>query len=148
MPLKRQQVGVKRKRTHYFARSEDSSFNIANIIEDLIDSIVGFTFRYIYTTGMLLWSPRIITFHILTRNRRLRVTRPYSYFFASILFLAVAIAAAADEETSKHLESLFPASADLGSILLEEPDSVKLFLSLGPVLFLGSGWRRSRLRSP
>ena len=75
-------------RAHYFARGEGASFNISNLVEDLFESAIGFALRFVYTTGLLLVSARATTFHLLTRNRRLRITRPYPYFcFSFLLFL-------------------------------------------------------------
>jgi hypothetical protein len=124
------------RRAHYFARGEGSAFNISNIIEDTIEAVVGFTLRFVYTNALLFWSPRVIVFHILTHDRQLRITRPYSYFFASFLLFTAAftLSLAFEARWAELLEYRF------GKILsfrefLKHPGVETTLVSLAPALF-------------
>jgi hypothetical protein len=73
----------------YFCRVDRASFNLTNLVEDTVESVTAFALRYVYTNLILLWSPRAVVFHILKHNRWFRITRPYSYGFASFFLILV-----------------------------------------------------------
>ena len=120
-----------------FARGEGSSFNITNVIEDTFEAIFGFVLRYVYTTGAVILTPRRLLLHILTHNRQLRITRPYSYFLFSFLILLVGLtlALAYGSEIAEPLEKLFGRNFSVTSFI-RDPTIERLFLSLGPTLII------------
>jgi hypothetical protein len=121
----------------YFCRVDRASFNLTNLVEDTVESVTAFALRYVYTNLILLWSPRAVVFHILKHNRWFRITRPYSYGFASffVLILAVSVTNAfnKDDTLGAFFQWLFGGSFSL-SEFAKSPSAVTLLFTSAPAL--------------